>query len=372
MRRITVFLMFYLFLLAAASGCAHPPSGAGASFETGEKKLKKEGPVMSSNDAKEKQAAGYGCALPLDDEKLKKLLTPEQYKVMRENGTEMPFKNAYWDNQRHGIYVDAISGEPLFSSNNKFHSDSGWPSFTRPIDKNSVVEKPDTSYGMHRTEVRSRLSNSHLGHIFNDGPKPSGLRYCVNSASLRFIPVEDMEKEGYGKYLYLFNKDANSRPKPALAAFGAGCFWGTEAVFRQVKGVVNTTAGFMGGKSKNPTYEDVCTDKTGHAEVVLVEYDPAQVSYEKLLSVFWGMHNPTTLNRQGPDAGSQYRSVIFCYTPEQEKAARRSEKELERSGKFKNPIVTEILPAKEFYKAEEYHQRYYEKKGIKEPVCNIK
>jgi peptide-methionine (S)-S-oxide reductase len=149
------------------------------------------------------------------------------------------------------------------------------------------------------------------------------------------------------------------------AMFGAGCFWGVEATFREVPGVVNTTVGYAGGHTKNPTYEEVCTDLTGHAEVVLVEYDPEKVSYEQLLEVFWNCHDPTQLNRQGPDVGTQYRSVIFAFTPEQREAAEASRERLERSGRFSRPIVTQILPAPEFYPAEEYHQRYLEKRGLR-------
>lgn len=147
------------------------------------------------------------------------------------------------------------------------------------------------------------------------------------------------------------------------ATFGAGCFWGVEAAFRELKGVVSTSVGYMGGTLENPTYEDVCTDKTGHAEVVEVLYDPALIPYEDLLEVFWKIHDPTTLNRQGPDYGTQYRSVIFYHTPEQEAAAKASKERLERSGKFKKKIVTQIEPAARFWRAEEYHQQYYEKTG---------
>ena len=153
------------------------------------------------------------------------------------------------------------------------------------------------------------------------------------------------------------------------ATFAAGCFWGVEAAFRQVKGVTQTAVGYSGGKTKNPSYEDVCTDRTGHAEVVQVEFDPAKVSYEKLLDVFWENHDPTTINRQGPDIGTQYRSAIFFHTPEQETAARASKAKLERAGRFKRPIVTEIVPAAEFYRAEEYHQQYLEKRGLS--TCHI-
>jgi peptide-methionine (S)-S-oxide reductase len=148
------------------------------------------------------------------------------------------------------------------------------------------------------------------------------------------------------------------------AIFGAGCFWGVEAAFRAAKGVHEAICGYSGGGWKNPTYHDVCTGDTGHAEVVQVEYDPSRVSYEALLDVFWNSHNPTTLNRQGPDTGTQYRSTIFFYTSEQEAAARLSKEKQEQSGRWRGPIVTEISPAGEFYRAEEYHQRYFEKRGI--------
>jgi peptide-methionine (S)-S-oxide reductase len=149
------------------------------------------------------------------------------------------------------------------------------------------------------------------------------------------------------------------------ATFGAGCFWGVEATFREVKGVADVAAGYLGGTLANPTYRDVCRGDTGHAEVVQVEFDPDQVSYEDLLEVFWNSHNPTTLNRQGPDVGSQYRSAIFYHTPRQAAAAKASKEKQEASGRFKKPIVTEITPASMFYRAEEYHQRYLEKHGLR-------
>ena len=152
------------------------------------------------------------------------------------------------------------------------------------------------------------------------------------------------------------------------ATFGAGCFWGVEAAFRQVKGVLSTAVGYSGGHLDNPTYKDVCSGRTGHAEVVEVEYDPSQVSYDDLLKVFWENHDPTTMNRQGPDVGAQYRSAIFFHSPEQEAAARAS-KEKAQSG-FKNKIVTEITPVSEFYRAEEYHQQYLEKRGLAH--CSIR
>lgn len=150
----------------------------------------------------------------------------------------------------------------------------------------------------------------------------------------------------------------------AKAMFGMGCFWGVEMTFRNTKGVTAATVGYAGGTTKNPTYEDVCSSETGHAEVVEIEFDPSVISYEKLLEVFWANHDPTTLNRQGPDVGTQYRSAIFYYSPEQQAAAEKSKAAQDASGRFRRPIVTQIEPAPAFYRAEEYHQRYLEKRGL--------
>jgi peptide-methionine (S)-S-oxide reductase len=158
-------------------------------------------------------------------------------------------------------------------------------------------------------------------------------------------------------------------PNTEKATFGAGCFWGVEAAFRQIKGVVSTSVGYTGGSFQNPSYHDVCTGRTGHAESVEVVYDPARVSYDDLLRVFWENHDPTQLNRQGPDWGPQYRSAIFYHTPEQEAVARASKEQLEKSARYRRPVVTEITPASQFYKAEDYHQQYLEKRGLSS--CNI-
>ena len=297
-------------------------------------------------------------------ENLKEKLSPLQYHVTQQCGTEPPFQNEYWNNHAEGIYVDIVSGEPLFSSLDKFDSGTGWPSFTKPLNERAVTSKEDTSHGMRRTEVRTSNSDSHLGHVFPDGPGPGGLRYCINSASLRFIPVDRLEAEGYGEYRKLFDK---KNPLPAstkseeVAVLAGGCFWGMEELIRKLPGVISTEAGYTGGAVANPTYAIVSTGTSGHAESLRIVFDPTKLSYTDLLRFFFKIHDPTTLNRQGNDRGTEYRSAIFFTSSEQEKVAHEVIDEVTKAGFWKAPIVTEITPATRWYPAEEYHQDYLQK-----------
>ncbi len=313
------------------------------------------------------------------DEQLRARLSKLQYQVTQNAATEPPFRNAYYNKKDPGIYVDIVTGEPLFASVDKFDSGTGWPSFVKPIEPGHVVEKRDASHGMVRTEVLSKAGDSHLGHLFDDGPPPSRMRYCINSASLRFVPLSKLEAEGYGQYRSRFAQTAGkpaattanecTQPKDGATAgcksnletaiLAGGCFWGMEEILRKVPGVLDTEVGYTGGTTKSPTYNSMKGGHSGHAEAVKIVFDPTKISYADLLEKwFYRMHDPTTKDRQGNDVGSQYRSAIFTTSKDQARVARDITRKVDKSGKWKAPIVTQIVTAGTFTNAEDYHQDY--------------
>jgi peptide methionine sulfoxide reductase msrA/msrB len=332
------------------------------------------------------------------DQEWKEILTPEQYRVLRQAGTERAFTGKYNDHYEDGIYACGACGTPLFSSKTKYDHGTGWPSFTAPVDTQNLEYRKDLSHGMARTEVRCAACGSHLGHVFDDGPAPSFKHYCINSLALDFKPAQSRpespqaesaseagkstRKKIAGYDQDLMGSTGSASPSPgkansalsertgqaagvkknmAIATFAAGCFWGVEDKFRKVRGVTSTRVGYTGGNIKNPTYKLVCSDKTGHAESIEIVFDPAVVSYGELLQHFFRLHDPTQVNRQGPDVGTQYRSVIFYHDEEQKSSAENMIQKLNQSGQFDRPIATQVVPAAEFYPAEDYHQQYYEK-----------
>jgi len=289
---------------------------------------------------------------PARVDELARDLSPEERHILLDKGTERPFCGRLLDNREEGTYVCRLCGLPLFSSDAKFKSGTGWPSFFRPVDAMHIRYLRDLSHGMVRTEIQCARCGSHLGHVFDDGPPPTGKRYCLNSASLKF-------------YAASAELPPESRPVAAETAyFAGGCFWGIEDRFQQVPGVMDAVSGYQGGTTTRPTYKEVCTGRTGHAETVRVTFDPKRVTYRQLLEWFFRFHDPTTLNRQGPDVGEQYRSAIFAATDAQLREAKAFIEEQAKSDRFRNrKIVTQVVPAGPFYEAEDYHQDYHARHG---------
>lgn len=293
----------------------------------------------------------------------KKKLTPEQFRVLRSQGTERPFCGTLLDNKKEGVYCCAGCGLPLFASNSKFNSGTGWPSFFQPISKENVLERSDGSYGVQRTEILCARCDGHLGHVFDDGPRPTGLRFCLNSESLTFTPENKLASlaDPAAETAAHETSTASKSGKPvttSTAVFAGGCFWCTEAAFEQIKGIVDVQSGYAGGAKDTATYHRVSMGDTGHAEAIRITYDPTRISYDKLLDVFFDAHDPTQLNRQDNDAGTQYRSTIFYTNEIEQRAAQAKIKQLTAAKVFSRPIVTTLEPLKEFYPAEQYHQDY--------------
>ncbi len=298
--------------------------------------------------------AGHDLTPPSKEEKAKLVakLTPEQKRITQAAGTERAFCGTLLDNKKDGFYACVVCGLPLFRSEEKFTSGTGWPSFTFPYSRDHVVGKTDSTLGMTRTEILCARCDSHLGHVFEDGPEPTGLRFCLNSESLDFVEEGDEIPEA-------------SRPtNNAVAYFAGGCFWGVEYAFSKLPGVLSASSGYQNGELDSPDYKQVCTGNTGHAESVRVFYDPEIIDYETLVRFFFRVHDPTTMNRQGPDIGTQYRSGIYTTSKDQDAVARKVVKELNEADAFDGrPIVTQIEGAEEFFIAEPYHQDYVDRTG---------
>lgn len=273
-----------------------------------------------------------------------KKLTPDEKRVIIDKGTERPFTGQYTDFKDAGTYNCKQCGTALYKSSDKFDSHCGWPSFDDEI--NGKVIRVKDSDGQ-RTEIVCANCKAHLGHIFTgEGLTDKDTRHCVNSISLEFVPAAEHKDE--------------------YAIFAGGCFWGVEYYMEKIEGVEQVTSGFTGGKTENPTYEDVLTETTGHYEAVRVKYNPKKVSFEKLAKTFLEIHDPTQSSGQGPDIGPQYKSAIFYKNDEQKAQAEKLLNILRDKG-YK--IATKLLPAKPFYKAEDYHQNYYKNKGTR-PYCH--
>ena len=270
------------------------------------------------------------------EEEWKALLTDEQFRITRRKGTERAFSSDLCSYFEPGRYACICCGTELFDADTKFESGTGWPSFTQPIKENAVAYHKDSSFGMVRIEALCNTCDAHLGHVFQDGPKPSGLRYCMNAVSLK--KIEKSEKK---------------------ADFGGGCFWCTEAIFQRLKGVKKVESGYSGGTVVNPTYREVCSGSTGHTEMVEITYEPSEISFGDLLRIHLSTHTPTTLNQQGADTGSQYRSIIFYRTEEEKQTAMEVIEEVQKN--YPDMIVTQLEMFEHFYKAEDYHQDYYNK-----------
>ena len=267
-------------------------------------------------------------------------LSPEERKIIVDKGTEAPFTGEYNEFFEAGLFICRACKTPLYESNTKFNAGCGWPSFDDELE-GAVVRREDFSAGRVRTEICCSKCDGHLGHVFEgEQITEKNTRHCVNSLSIQFKSYKNLSK----------------------VYFGAGCFWSVEKLFKIQKGVYLSQVGYMGGDTENPRYKDICTGDTNHAEVVEVYYDEKVISFTDLLNIFWENHNPTTPNQQGFDIGSQYRSVVFYTSENQKKIAEESI--LIQESNWNKTIVTEVIIAPIFYRAEEYHQNYLNKNNL--------
>jgi peptide methionine sulfoxide reductase msrA/msrB len=298
-----------------------------------------------------------------------KNLTPQEEQVIVYKGTEPPFSGKYYRHFEKGVYTCKRCGAELFESSSKFRSDCGWPSFDDQI-PGAVKWQRDRDG--QRTEILCANCGAHLGHLFRgERLTPKNARYCVNSISMDFIPAEQRTQKAMAQAAAapVPNPQSaipNSQPQ-GRALFASGCFWGTEYYMQRAPGVISTTVGYTGGRTQNPTYKQVCTGRTGHAETVEVIYDPSKTSYEQLAGLFFETHDFTQWNRQGPDVGTQYRSAIFYLDDEQKQIAQDLVQQLRKKG-FN--VKTQITKAGKFWPAEDYHQDYYNTTG-KIPYCHV-
>ncbi|MCC8089445.1 MAG: bifunctional methionine sulfoxide reductase B/A protein [Rikenellaceae bacterium] len=284
---------------------------------------------------------------------MKNELTDYERHVIQNKGTEVPFTGEYYNHKEKGTYTCKQCGESLYRSEDKFDSGCGWPSFDDEIE-GKVKRIPDADG--RRTEIVCASCGGHLGHVFEgEGFTDKNTRHCVNSISMKFTP--DNENN---------NNINEATPQTETAIFAGGCFWGVEHLLEKEPGVISVESGYIGGHVNEPSYEQVCSGSTGHAEAVEVVFDPKEISYETLAKLFFEIHDPTQVDRQGPDIGNQYRSEIFYTSPEQKQIAEKLVKELENKG-YK--IATKITPATTFWRAENYHQDYYANKGT-QPYCH--
>lgn len=301
--------------------------------------------------------------LILADGQWKSRLTPDQFRITRGKGTEPAFCGGLLRNKGAGVYVCVCCNLPLFESTAKFESGTGWPSFFQPIAPENIREENDRSHGMVRTEILCRRCDAHLGHVFDDGPAPTGRRHCLNSEALRFVAQDKLKTlaenvpESATSQAGPSSGDGNA-PARAEAVFAGGCFWCVEAVFEQLDGVLDAVSGYSGGSAQTANYESVSTGTTGHAESVKIVYDPRKISFEQLLRVHFATHDPTTLNRQGHDSGPQYRSAIFYANDQEKEIAEAFLADMKAAKIFKRPIVTRLEPLKGFFPAEAKHQDF--------------